>query len=253
LGSVTKTYTATALMRLVAAGQVELDAPVRRYVPELALADESAAARITVLNLLNHTAGLDWRINIDTGEGDDALAREVAQLPESKLIAPPGIRASYSQAGYDLAGRIVEKVTGLTYERASASLLFEPLGMLHSFFARDDVMTRRFAVGHNLGEDGKQAIARPWRHWRSDNPGAGWHPPQQIKSAGLGSISVTAVPKAEHVFCPPKCCIGCRGRPSHYGVAASAMPLASAGSCVRWMASAPLDTAARRTASLPTC
>ena len=173
LGSVTKTYTATALMRLVAEGRVELDAPVRRYVPELRLADERAAAEVTVLNLLNHTSGLDWRINVDTGEGDDALAREVAKLAESKLIAPPGTRASYSQAGYNLAGRIMEKVTGLTYERAVASLLFEPLGLSHSFFARDDVMTRRFAVGHNLGEDGKLSIARPWRHWRSDNPGAG--------------------------------------------------------------------------------
>ena len=58
LGSVTKTYTATALMRLAAAGQVELDAPVRRYVPELVLADEQTAAEVTVLNLLNHTSGL---------------------------------------------------------------------------------------------------------------------------------------------------------------------------------------------------
>jgi CubicO group peptidase (beta-lactamase class C family) len=173
LGSVTKTYTATALMCLVAKGLVELEAPVRRYVPELKLVDEQAAIEITVLNLLNHTAGLDWRVNVDSGEGDDALAREVAKLPDSKLIAPPGIRASYSQAGYDLAGRILEKVTGLTYEAAVASLLLEPLGLSHSFFSRDDVMTRRFAVGHNLTDDGKLRIARPWRHWRSDNPGAG--------------------------------------------------------------------------------
>ncbi len=173
LGSVTKTYTATALMCLVAKGLVELKAPVRRYVPELNLNDEQAATEITVLNLLNHTAGLDWRVNVDTGEGDDALAREVAKLCELKQIAPPGIRASYSQAGYDLAGRILEKVTSLTYESAVASLLLEPLGLSHSFFSRDDVMTRRFAVGHNLGEDGMLRMARPWRHWRSDNPGAG--------------------------------------------------------------------------------
>lgn len=173
LGSVTKTYTATALMCLVAAGQVELEAPVRRYVPELVLADERDAAKVTVLNLLNHTAGLDWRVNVDTGEGDDALAREVAELSKSKQIAPPGTRASYSQAGYNLAGRIVEKVTGLTYERAVASLVLEPVGLSHSFFARDDIMTRRFAVGHNLSEDGTLSVARPWRHWRSDNPGAG--------------------------------------------------------------------------------
>jgi len=173
LGSVTKTYTATALMRLVADGRVELEAPVRRYVPELKLASEAAAASITVLNLLNHTAGLDWRINVDTGEGDDALAREVAALARSKLIAPPGTRASYSQAGFDLAGRIIEKVTGLTYERAVASLLLEPLGLAQSCFDRDDIMTRRFAVGHNLGTDGVLRVARPWRHWRSDSPGGG--------------------------------------------------------------------------------
>lgn len=173
LGSVSKTYTATALLRLIAKGLVELDAPVRWYIPELKLADESAAASVTVLNLLNHTSGLDWRINVDTGEGDEALAAEVAELNKWKLIASPGTRASYSQAGYDLAGRIIEKVTGKTYEDAVASLLLEPLGLTHSFFARDDIMTRRFAVGHNLGEDGKLSIARPWRHWRSDNPGAG--------------------------------------------------------------------------------
>lgn len=173
LGSVTKTYTATAIMRLAAQGSVDLDAPVLRYIPELELADKAAADAVTVLNLLNHTAGLDWRINIDTGEGDDALAREVASLAAVKLIAAPGSRVSYSQAGYDLAGRIVEKITGLTYENAMASLLLGPLGLSHSFFARDDVMTRRFAVGHNFADDGKLHVAKPWRHWRSDNPGAG--------------------------------------------------------------------------------
>jgi CubicO group peptidase (beta-lactamase class C family) len=116
LASVSKTFTATALMRLVAEGKVDLDAPVRRYVPELKLADEQAAAQITVLNLLNHTAGLDWNL-IDDGEGDRSLAGLVAKLPQLPLIAPPGARSSYSQAGYNLAGRIVEKVTGLPFER----------------------------------------------------------------------------------------------------------------------------------------
>jgi CubicO group peptidase (beta-lactamase class C family) len=173
VGSVTKTYTATALMCLVAQSRIELEAPVRLYIPELVLADERAAAEVTVLNLLNHTSGLDWRVEVDSGEGDDALAREVAALSGSTLIAPPGTRFSYSQAGYDLLGRIVEKVTGETYERAMASLVFEPLKLEHSFFNRDDVMTRRFATGHNPDDDGKPSVARPWRHWRSDNPGGG--------------------------------------------------------------------------------
>ncbi|MET7327113.1 serine hydrolase domain-containing protein [Nonomuraea sp. NPDC005650] len=176
LGSVTKTFTATALMRLVAEGRVELDAPVRRYVPELTLADEAAAARITVLNLLNHTAGLDWNL-IDIEEGDGSLAAFVAQLPGLALIAPPGARASYSQAGYNLAGRIIENVTGLSYERAMSALVLEPAGLSNTFFELDDVLVRRFAVGHNPDEDGTLRFAQPWKAWRAglrgNDPGGG--------------------------------------------------------------------------------
>jgi CubicO group peptidase (beta-lactamase class C family) len=173
VASVTKTLTATTLMRLVAEGKVELNAPVRRYVPAFRLKDMQAADTITVLHLLNHTAGLDWRVSASTGEGDNALARLVAKMAEMELIALPGTRTSYSQAGYDLLGRIIEEVTGQTFEQAVASLVLEPLGLSHSFFARDDIMTRRFAVGHNPGEDGTLSIARPWRHARGENPGGG--------------------------------------------------------------------------------
>jgi CubicO group peptidase (beta-lactamase class C family) len=173
LGSVTKTYTATTLMRLVADGRVELHAPVRRYVPELRLADEQAAARMTVLNLLNHTAGLGVRLIVETGDGDDALAGYVEAMSQLEQIAPPGTRASYSQAGYNLAGRIIEKVTGLTYERAVAELVLEPVGLSNTFYAVGDVMTRRFAVGHNLDEAGKLIVARQWKDTRGNNPGGG--------------------------------------------------------------------------------
>jgi CubicO group peptidase (beta-lactamase class C family) len=208
LGSVTKTYTATALMRLVASGRVELKAPARRYVPELRLAHDRAAAEVTVLNLLNHTAGLDWGFTSDTGEGDDALAGYVAKLADLDLIAPPGTRASYSQAGYNLAGRIVEKVTGLTYERAVASLVLEPLGLSHSFFMLGDVMTRRFVVGHNRGDDGRLSVARLWRRWRGENPGGASRLRRRISFAGPGSISVTAARKAVSMSCQPRCCTG---------------------------------------------
>ena len=67
----------------------------------------------------------------------------------------------------------MEKVTGLTYERAVASLVLSPAGLSHSFFDRDDIMTRRFAVGHNRGEDGTLSIGRLWRRSRGDNPGGG--------------------------------------------------------------------------------
>jgi CubicO group peptidase (beta-lactamase class C family) len=173
LGSVSKTFTATALMRLVAEGHVELKGPVRRYLPELKLKDGRTAAKVTVLNLLNHTSGMDWGLVFDTGEGDDALARYVEHLPDLELIASPGARTSYSQGGYNLAGRIVEKVTNQTFERGVASLVFEPVGLSHSFYLHEEVMTRRFAVGHNRGDDGELSVARLRRRPRGDNPGGG--------------------------------------------------------------------------------
>lgn len=172
LGSVTKTYTATAIMRLVETGRVELEAPVRRYVPELRLPDEGAAAQITILNLLNHTAGLDTRMVFDSGDGDDALAGEVAKMAEVTLIGPVGGRASYSQLGYNLLGRVIENVTGETYEAAVTSLVLEQVGLANSVFTAGQAITRQFAVGHNLSE-GVLKVARTWKDTRGNNPGGG--------------------------------------------------------------------------------
>lgn len=84
LGSVTKTFTATAIMRLVSDGRVSLDAPVRTCVPELKLLDDR---EFTVRQLLNHTSGLDWGTLVDTGEGDDALAGHVAEQTYEQAMA----------------------------------------------------------------------------------------------------------------------------------------------------------------------
>lgn len=209
LGSISKTFTATALMRLVAEGRIELDAPVRRYVPELALADEQATAEITVLNLLNHTSGLDWDLLVETGEGDDALAAYVARLGELELIAPPGTRTSYSQAGYSLLGRVIEKVVGTPYEQAIASLVFEPLGLSQSFFTPVPVMIRRFVVGHSpREEDGTLFVSEVWRGPRCRNPGAASRPRRRTSFAGPGSTSVMAVRKAASRLCPRTCYSG---------------------------------------------
>ncbi|MGA6207277.1 serine hydrolase domain-containing protein [Nocardia testacea] len=172
IGSVSKTFTATALMRLVDQGLVELDAPVRRYVPEFA-GPRVAAREVTVAQLLNHTAGMEWKLSADTGEGDDALARHAEMLAAAPLVAEPGARASYSQAGFNLAGRIVENVTGQTFEGAVATLLLRPLGLTHSGYLHNEVMTRRFAVGHNSGGNGDLAVAAQWKDNRSNNPGGG--------------------------------------------------------------------------------
>lgn len=173
IASITKTFTATAIMRLSADGKIDVDAPVKRYIPELQLQDHHAAETMTVRHLLNHTAGLAWRLDADTGEGDDALAAFVARMVELEQIAPPGTRASYSQAGYDLLGRVIEKVTGTPYEQAVNALLLRPLGLTNSFFALDDILARPHAVGHNADEQGKLSVAQVLKYSRAENPGGG--------------------------------------------------------------------------------
>ena len=171
-GSTGKTYTATAIMRLVQQGKVDLDAPVRTYVPELKLKDEDVAQRVTVLQLLNHTAGWEGDLMDDTGSGDDALDKYVARMEQLEQVSPLGASVSYNNASLSLAGRLLEHVTGTTYEKAIGDLLLAPLGMNSTFFFPSDVMTRRFAVGHNQDADGI-TVARPWAMPRGNAPAGG--------------------------------------------------------------------------------
>ena len=168
-GSTGKTYTSVALLRLVQDGKVDLDAPVRRYVPELKLRDPDVAERVTVLQLLNHTAGWDGDFFEDTGDGDDALARYVERMVTLQQLTPPGFIASYNNASLSLAGRIIERVTGSVYERAVEELVLDPVGLKMTMFFPNDVMTRRFVAGHRREADGTIRVLRPWAMPRSGN------------------------------------------------------------------------------------
>lgn len=172
-GSTGKTFTATAILRLVERGEIDLNAPVRTYVPELKLKDEDVAAKVTVLHLLNHTAGWSGDLMENTGDGDDALARYVEKMAEIDQVSPLGADVSYNNASLSLAGRVIEKVTGKTFEVAIKELIFEPLGLKNMFFFPNEIMTRRFAVGHNQEPDGSIKVARPWGMARSSWPAGG--------------------------------------------------------------------------------
>lgn len=172
-GSTGKTFTATTILRLVDRGDVELDAPVRRYVPELRLRDARVAEEVTVLHLLNHTAGWAGDLMDDVGDGDDALERYVAKMADLGQETPLGSTVSYNNASLSLAGRVIEKVTGQTFEQAVRERIFEPLGMRHSFFFPNEIMTRRFAVGHTQRPDGTIAVVRPWALSRGAAPAGG--------------------------------------------------------------------------------
>jgi CubicO group peptidase (beta-lactamase class C family) len=173
IGSVTKTMTATAVVRLVERGELDLDAPVRTYLPDFRVADADVSAAVTTRHLLTHTAGWGAGFFTDSGEGDDALAGYVERMSDVEQIAPLGARSSYCNAGVCVVGRVVEAVTGQTYEQAVADLLLTPLGMTRSTFFANEAMTHRFASGHRNESDGSVSVARPWRAPRGANPGGG--------------------------------------------------------------------------------
>jgi len=173
-GSTGKTYTATAIMRLAEQGKIDLDSPVRQYVPDLTLKDEETAQKVAVLQLLNHSAGWQGDFFEDTGSGDDAVERYVEKMADLEQVTPLGTHASYNNAAVVLAGRVIEKVTGEVYEEAMKQLLLQPLGLDHTFAFMNDIMTRRFAVGHTHHQDGRITVTRPWALPRSVAPAGGW-------------------------------------------------------------------------------
>ena len=173
IGSTGKTYTATAILQLVEQGRIDLHAPVRTYVPELRLRDQRVARGVTVLHLLNHTAGWDGDLFEETGEGDDALDRYVERMATIEQVTPLGSTVSYNNASLGLAGLVLERVTGQRYEAVIRERLLEPLGMHRSLFAAKEIMTYRFSNGHRRSQDGAIKVTRPWDTGRYGAPMGG--------------------------------------------------------------------------------
>jgi CubicO group peptidase (beta-lactamase class C family) len=173
IGSITKTFTGTAAMCLVERGELDLDAPVRTYVPGLRLSDEQVAASVTMRHLLTHTGGWIGDYFDDFGNGDDALARMCDSLSTLPQLTPLGEVWSYNNSGFYLAGRVIEVIAATPYELALQELVLDPLGLEQTFFFAEDVMTRRFAVGHNRNENGPPTVARPWPIGRAHHAAGG--------------------------------------------------------------------------------
>ncbi len=141
VGSIAKAVLATGVLRLASDGRIDLDAPVVRYLPDLAFANPWASETpVTVRHLLDHTAGLDdarlWQMFSERARPDSPLASAFGDAGRLlRVRSRPGTRFSYSNMGYGLLGLLVERVTGERYETWLDRTLLAPLGMADSTFA----------------------------------------------------------------------------------------------------------------------
>jgi CubicO group peptidase (beta-lactamase class C family) len=161
IASISKTFAATAIMRLVEQGKVNLRAPVRTYLPDFRVQDETASREVTIWNLLTHTPGWEGQI-APADRGEETLKTFVAGMGDLMQVAPPGAAWSYNNAGFSVAGRVIEAVTGLSINRAIRELVFAPLGLTHAGTTAAEFITHPFALGHlNRGDDPSQ-VQRPF-------------------------------------------------------------------------------------------
>jgi CubicO group peptidase (beta-lactamase class C family) len=160
IASISKTFTATAMMRLVEQGKVDLRAPVRTYLPDFRVRDEAASRDVTIWHLLTHLGGWEGQVS-GPDRGTETLKNFVGSIADLMQIAPPGKAWSYNNAGFSIAGRVIEVVTGTPINRAMRDLVFQPLGLEHAGTTAGEFIVQRFASGHTT-RDGKTTLQRPF-------------------------------------------------------------------------------------------
>jgi CubicO group peptidase (beta-lactamase class C family) len=160
IASISKTFAATAMMRLVEQGKVDLRAPVRTYLPDFRVRDEAASRDVTVWHLLTHLGGWEGQVS-GPDRGSETLKNFVASITDLMQVAPPAKAWSYNNAGFSIAGRIIEVVTGSSINRAMRDLVFQPLGLEHAGTTAGDFIVQRFAAGHST-RDGRTSLQRPF-------------------------------------------------------------------------------------------
>ncbi|MGB0096855.1 MAG: serine hydrolase domain-containing protein [Solirubrobacteraceae bacterium] len=176
IGSTSKTFTGTAVMRLVEQGKLDLDGRVRRYLPGFRTFEPSVAAWVTVRQLVNHSPGWLGDYYQDFGAGGGDTARYVTGMVRLPQLTPVGRVFAYNNAAIALAGRLIEVATSSHYDAAVRSLLLDPLGLAHSRFFTDEIIGFNIAASHNV-VDGKAVVDPSF-----------WHFPRDIDATG-GLIS----------------------------------------------------------------
>ncbi len=147
-GSMTKTWTALAFMQLVDEGKVDLDEPVRTYLPGLTVSDAETSAKVTPRHLLYHTNGIEEAYG-DPGEHDDVYERMVENIADAPQVFPLGHTHGYSAAlGYAILARILEVHDSKRWDDVMRERLFDPMGLTSTNSWHEQVDKTRAATGH---------------------------------------------------------------------------------------------------------
>ena len=164
IGSVTKSFTALAVMQLVEQGKLELDAPVQRYLPWFQVADAAVSRQITVRHLLNHTSGLSESSDPNPNPSVLTLADEVQTLRNVHPTAPVGTKYQYYNKNYRVLGLLVEQASGQSYGDYVRANILAPLDMAHTVTSPSDAS--------DLAQGYSQAFGFPMPYPLTFHPGA---------------------------------------------------------------------------------
>jgi CubicO group peptidase (beta-lactamase class C family) len=154
LGSISKVVVTSMLMRFVERGVLTLDDRVIDHLPELRLGDRDTLEILRVRNLVNHSSGIDAADYApELGRGADAVTRYVALLADKGQLYPLGRHISYCNPAFIIAGRMLEVLTGDSFDTILAREIFAPVGMERSCTSGDAAILHRMAIGHIVDPD----------------------------------------------------------------------------------------------------
>lgn len=165
IASMTKSFTAMAILKLRDEGKLKLDDPVYLYIPEMKAQKylTNDAAVITIRHLLTHAAGFPE----DNPWGDRQLAKTddemIAMIKNGISFSNnPGMKYEYSNMGFAMLGYIIKKVSGLSYETYITKYILEPLGMMHTYWEYSKVPAKQLAHGYRWLNE--QWVEQPLLH-----------------------------------------------------------------------------------------
>ncbi len=154
IGSVTKVFNAAIAMSLVQEGKLDLDAPVKNYLPTFAVADAQASRTLTLRRLMSMSSGLDNGLYVYFGGGDDALGRYVDSLKTLPQNFTPGKYFGYSNAGICVAGHVASRVTGKPWETLMHERILQPAQLTQAALLEADVLYQKISAGHHVPDGG---------------------------------------------------------------------------------------------------